>query len=43
MQKSLNTGYYASKEGGGGKVEKQVLTTQSQPVKSTYSDMSLVA
>lgn len=42
MQKSLNTGYYASKERRG-KVEKQVLTTKSQPVKSTYSDMSLVA
>lgn len=42
MQKSLNTGYYASKERRG-KVEKQVLTTKSQHVKSTYSDMSLVA
>lgn len=42
MQKSLNTGYYASKERQG-KVENQVLTTKSQHVKSTYSDMSLVA
>lgn len=42
MQKSLNTSYYASKERRG-EVEKQVLTTKSQPVKSTYSDMSLVA
>lgn len=31
------------KKGGGRQVEKQVLTTKSQPVKSTYSDMSLVA
>ena len=42
MQKSLNAGYYASKEKEG-QVEKQVLTTKSQPVKSTYSDTSLVA
>lgn len=42
MQESLNTGYYVSKERRG-QVEKQVLTTKSQPVKSTYSDMPLVA